>query len=123
MPRVSTRALPLQVQLGATLRRHHLLSAITGLLSALRWNRCPRSTGFRNLTAAVTASHVTASLRVTVSCDDVTLETGLSAAQPLRRHWRCGATVASSQGRDGVTLRCVTASLFGREIVKNSKGE
>src|SRR3954463_11003661 len=24
------------------LRRHHLLSAITGLLSALRWNRCPR---------------------------------------------------------------------------------
>ena len=38
---------------------------------------------------------VTASLRVTVSCDDVTLETGLSAAQPLRRH------------------RGVTASLFG----------
>jgi hypothetical protein len=48
-----------------------------------------------NLTAAVTASDVTASLRVTVSCDDVTLETGLSAAQPLRRH------------------RGVTASLFG----------
>ena len=61
---------------------------------------------------------------MTVSCDDVTLETGLSAAQPLRRHTGVsGATVASSQGRDGVTLRCVTASLFGREIVKNSKGE
>jgi hypothetical protein len=30
------------------LRRHHLLSAITGMLSALRWNRCPRCAGFRN---------------------------------------------------------------------------
>ena len=52
-----------------------------------------------NLTAAVTASDVTASLRVTVSCDDVTLETGLSAAQPLRvtlalRRNRCVVTGA-----------------------------
>ena len=28
---------------------HHLLSAITGLLSALRWNGCPRCTGFPTL--------------------------------------------------------------------------
>ena len=34
------------------LRRHHLLSAITGLLSALRWNRCPRCTGFRSIEPA-----------------------------------------------------------------------
>ena len=32
----------------AALRRHHPLSAITGMLSALARNRCPRCTGFRS---------------------------------------------------------------------------
>jgi len=49
---------------------------------------------------------VTASLRVTVSCDDVTLETGLSAAQPLRRHTGVAAQPLRRH-------RGMTASLFG----------
>jgi len=35
----------------AALARCHRLSAITGILSALPWNECPRGTGFRNLDA------------------------------------------------------------------------
>ena len=38
---------PIRLSTGAPLRRRHLLSAFTGLLSPLPWNRCPRCTGFR----------------------------------------------------------------------------
>jgi len=36
----------------AALARCHRLSAITGILSALPWNECPRGTGFRNVAGA-----------------------------------------------------------------------
>ena len=39
---------PIRLSTGAPLRRRHLLSAFTGLLSPLPWNRCPRCTGFRS---------------------------------------------------------------------------
>jgi hypothetical protein len=57
-------------------------------------------------TGAPRTSEIVASLRVTVSCDDVTLETGLSAAQPLRRHTGIAAQPLRRH-------RGVTASLFG----------
>ena len=66
----------------------------------------PKLTSGHRTQAAVTASDVTASLRVTVSCDDVTPETGLSAAQPLRRHTGVAAQPLRRH-------RGVTASLFG----------